>query len=77
MAFAPTRYWIAAATAAGIKIYDLRTRALREVLILDDFEGKEPTPISLTWSADGQILFAGYTDHVIRAWQVMTTQRSA
>lgn len=76
LAFAPTRYWIAAATTAGVKIYDLRTRNLREVLVLEDYEGKEPTPISLVWSADGQILFAGYTDHAIRAWQVMTTQRS-
>jgi len=26
--------------------------------------------ISLTWSPDGQTLFAGYTDNLIRVWQV-------
>ena len=25
---------------------------------------------SLAWSADGQTLFAGYTDNLIRVWQV-------
>lgn len=29
-----------------------------------------PQCISLTWSADGQTLYAGYTDNVIRVWQV-------
>lgn len=34
--------------------------------------GKAPAAdcISLAWSADGQTLFAGYTDNVIRVWQV-------
>jgi guanine nucleotide-binding protein subunit beta-2-like 1 protein len=26
----------------------------------------------LAWSADGQTLFAGYTDNLIRAWGVMS-----
>ena len=29
-----------------------------------------PDCVSLAWSADGQTLFAGYTDNVIRVWQV-------
>jgi len=34
--------------------------------------GKAPPAqcISLAWSADGQTLFAGYTDNLIRVWQV-------
>ena len=35
--------------------------------------GARATPaecLSLAWSADGQTLFAGYTDNVIRVWQV-------
>ncbi|KAG0211558.1 cross-pathway control WD-repeat protein cpc2, partial [Mortierella sp. GBA43] len=29
-----------------------------------------PQAISLAWSADGQTLFAGYTDNVVRVWTV-------
>ncbi len=29
-----------------------------------------PQCISLAWSPDGQTLYAGYTDNVIRVWQV-------
>ena len=29
-----------------------------------------PQVTSLAWSADGQTLFAGYTDNLIRVWQV-------
>jgi guanine nucleotide-binding protein subunit beta-2-like 1 protein len=30
----------------------------------------QPYCTSLAWSADGQTLFSGYTDHIIRAWSV-------
>ncbi|EJW83995.1 activated protein kinase C, partial [Wuchereria bancrofti] len=33
-----------------------------------------PQCISLAWSADGQTLYAGYTDNVIRIWQVSVAQ---
>ncbi|MCP9265856.1 Guanine nucleotide-binding protein subunit beta-2-like 1 [Dirofilaria immitis] len=33
-----------------------------------------PQCISLAWSADGQTLYAGYTDNVIRVWQVSVAQ---
>uniref|UniRef100_UPI004072FDBA Receptor of activated protein C kinase 1 n=1 Tax=Mus musculus TaxID=10090 RepID=UPI004072FDBA len=29
-----------------------------------------PSCTSLAWSADGQTLFAGYTDNLVRVWQV-------
>ena len=32
--------------------------------------------ISLAWSADGNTLFAGYTDNMIRAWQVTAGQNT-
>ncbi|KAK5104009.1 cross-pathway control WD-repeat protein cpc2, partial [Cryomyces antarcticus] len=41
-------------------------------------KSREPECISLAWSADGQTLFAGYTDNKklmmskIRAWGVMS-----
>lgn len=71
LAFSPSRYWLAAATASGIKIYDLQSHALREELHIETPTGKEPVPVSVTWSPDGQVLFAGYTDGVVRVWQVM------
>lgn len=33
-------------------------------------KSEPPQCLSLAWSADGQTLFAGYTDNVIRVWQV-------
>ncbi|AMD21790.1 HFL066Cp [Eremothecium sinecaudum] len=75
VAFSPNRYWLTAATADGIKIFDLQQRTVVDDL-KPEFVGyskaQEPYAISLVWSADGQTLFAGYTDNVIRAWQVMT-----
>lgn len=33
--------------------------------------GREPPQcLSLAWSSDGQTLFAGYSDKLIRVWQV-------
>ena len=31
--------------------------------------------LSLAWSADGQTLFAGYSDKLIRVWQVSMAAR--
>jgi len=36
---------------------------------------KAPVCLSLAWSADGQTLFAGYTDKLIRVWQVSMVSR--
>jgi len=74
LVFSPTRYWLCAATQDSIKIWDLESKGL--VAQLDknypDFQAKLPNPaaISLAWSADGTTLFAGYTDNVIRVWEV-------
>ena len=37
-------------------------------------KSRDPECVSLAWSADGQTLFAGYTDNKIRAWGVMARQ---
>ena len=37
--------------------------------------GEPPQCLSIAWSADGQTLFAGYTDNKIRAWQVSMAAR--
>ncbi|KAH6597274.1 hypothetical protein BASA50_004625 [Batrachochytrium salamandrivorans] len=69
LVFSPNRYWLCAATGSGIKIWDLESKS-----VVDDLkaefapQGKKsmvPQCISLAWSADGQTLFAGYTDNVI------------
>jgi len=74
LVFSPNRYWLCAATASCIKIWDLEFKSIVSELRPDFVEvGKrsaEPQCISLAWSADGTILFAGYTDHMIRVWQV-------
>jgi len=74
LVFSPTRYWLCAATQDSIKIWDLESKGL--VAQLDkniaDFQAKtaNPAAISLAWSADGTTLFAGYTDNLIRVWEV-------
>lgn len=71
--FSPNRYWLCAATSSSIKVFDLEKRVLIDELKTQTTseDGKEPEALSLTWSADGQNLFAGYTDNVIRVWQIM------
>ena len=77
LCFSPIRYWLCAATASTIKIWDLESK-----VCVDEFKpeflprGKKALPvqcISLSWSADGQTLFAGYTDNLIRVWHVVAS----
>jgi guanine nucleotide-binding protein subunit beta-2-like 1 protein len=74
LVFSPNRYWLVAATAAGIKIWDLEAKTVVDELkvTLENVGAGNvsPQPISLAWSADGQTLFAGYTDNQIRVWTV-------
>jgi len=74
LVFSPTRYWLCAATAAGIIIWDLENKSIVCELTKSypDFQAKskDPQPVSLCWSADGLTLFAGYTDNVVRVWEV-------
>jgi len=75
LVFSPTRYWLCAATQSSIKIWDLESKSLVADLNKNypEFQAKvkEPACISLAWSADGTTLFAGYTDNVIRVWEVI------
>jgi len=76
LVFSPIRYWLCAATASDIKIWDLESKAIVSTLRPDLKQPKHPRKcvpiqcISLAWSGDGCTLFAGYTDSVIRVWQV-------
>merc|ERR1719316_2462464 len=63
LAFSPKNYWLVAATDTSIKIWDLENKN-----ILDELQSSAPPKngipwcVSLSWSADGNILFAGSTD---------------
>lgn len=76
LCFSPNRYWLCAATAKAIKIWDLESKSVVDELVPEWNEegegrkGARPQCISLAWSADGQTLFSGYTDNDIRVWAV-------
>jgi len=74
LCFSPNRYWLCAATASTIKIWDLESKVCVDELTPNfGQQGKKTVPIqciSLAWSADGTTLFAGYTDNQIRVWVV-------
>ncbi|VDK77768.1 unnamed protein product [Litomosoides sigmodontis] len=77
LAFSPNRYWLCAAVGPVVKIWDLEDKKPVDELKLDVMGGAKSAPpqcISLAWSADGQTLYAGYTDNVIRVWQVSVAQ---
>jgi len=76
LVFSPIRYWLCAATASAIKIWDLESKVCVDALTVDVKQSKKAVPIqciSLAWSADGTTLFAGYTDNVIRVWAVQSS----
>jgi len=74
LVFSPIRYWLCAATASSIKIWDLESKRCVDELKPDFPEAsKKSVPIqciSLAWSSDGATLFAGYTDNLVRVWVV-------
>merc|ERR1711957_1062319 len=82
LCFSPNRYWLCAGTDNGIRIWDLEGKGIVDELKLElpvrDPKSKAlPTScISLAWSSDGNTLFAGYTDTMIRAWQVTAGQNT-
>ena len=75
LVFSPNRYWLCAATASCIKIFDLESKSIVDEL-KPEFPGlgknaQEPQCLSLAWSADGQTLSAGYSDDIVRVYSVI------
>jgi len=75
LCFSPKKYWLCAATASLIKIWDLESKVCVDELKPDNLkeQGKKAVPIqciSLAWSDDGSTLYAGYTDNTIRVWSL-------
>lgn len=79
LAFSPNRYWLCAAIGPTVRIWDLEDKKALEDLKADVLSGTKstvpPQCTSLAWSQDGQTLFAGYTDNVIRVWQVSIARK--
>lgn len=87
LCFSPSRYWLCAATDTNIVVWHLETK---EVIKICDstvpyFFPKEkdkkrkviPSCLSLAWSGDGTTLFAGYSDNLIRGWNVVDSVERA
>merc|ERR1712227_698854 len=69
LCFSPNRYWLCAAAGPVIKIWDLEQKTIVEEL-KPEVMGQPPQCISICWSSDGQTLFPGYTDGLIRVWSL-------
>ncbi|GAA5876744.1 hypothetical protein JCM8547_002035 [Rhodosporidiobolus lusitaniae] len=74
LVFSPNRYWLCAATASSIKIFDLESKSIVDE-ITPEFpatkNGTIPAATSLAWDASGSTLFVGYTDNVVRVYGVV------
>lgn len=74
LVFSPNRYWLCAATQSSIKMWDLESKNpvcdLRPDFPPVGKKAQLPYAVSLAWSADGNTLFAGYTDGNVRVWTV-------
>ena len=69
---------VSGSTDLTIKVWDLESKNLVEDLrpeVPGTARAEPPQCTSLAWSADGQTLFAGYTDNLIRVWQVVQMAR--
>jgi len=78
LAFSPNRFWLCAATQNSIRIWDLQSHSVVTELSNNHTSfnatptksGRPPACLSLAWSLDGTTLYAGYTDNLIRVWEV-------
>jgi len=71
LVFSPNRYWLSVAAGRRIKIFDLENRKVAASLPPEkESDAGLPEVLCLAWSHDGSILYAGYTDNLIRAYQV-------
>ncbi|CAG0920261.1 unnamed protein product [Notodromas monacha] len=70
LCFSPNRYWLCVAAGPVIRIWDLEAKKIAHELKLDVISGSKNVPspecLSLSWASDGQTLFAGYSDNLIR-----------
>ena len=69
--FSPVEFWIATAGNDAIKVFDLKTKEL-VAEVPNKFESKinALNCLSLAFSPDGSVLYAGYNDGIIRVFAV-------
>ncbi|KHN44614.1 Guanine nucleotide-binding protein subunit beta-like protein [Glycine soja] len=85
--FSPNRYWMCIATDESVRVWDLESNSIIKDLNVngnnDHYNyingGTEITAnnkdiycTSMNWDADGNTLFCGYTDGLIRIWEVIS-----
>lgn len=71
LAFSPNRYWLCAGTDKGIVIIDLESKSvIDEIVPPSKYKSPLPWIVSLTWSADGNTLFAGSSDGNIYVYDI-------
>jgi len=71
LSFSPKNYWLVAATDTSIKVWDLENKnVLDELASTNPPKSGIPWCVSLSWSADGNTLFAGSTDGNIYVYEV-------
>lgn len=71
LAFSPKNYWLVAATDTSIKVWDLESKTvLDELSAINPPKNGIPWCVSLAWSADGNMLFAGSTDGNIYIYEI-------
>jgi guanine nucleotide-binding protein subunit beta-2-like 1 protein len=72
LTFSPIRYWLSVAAGNKITVFNLENHEIVTELIplLEDGVPAKTEATCLAWSADGNILYAGFDDGVIRVWQV-------
>lgn len=76
VAFSPASYTLAVATTKEIILYNLDTKE-KMAVAAPEFPPRSkkatiPSCTCLAWSMDGATLFTGYTDNVVRVWEVKT-----
>lgn len=72
LVFSPNRYWLCGGAGSSIKIWDLESKEVIHELVDETVQGSNaPECLSLAWSSDGQTLFAGYSDSIIRVWRII------
>jgi len=86
VAFNPIKQWIAAASDNGVHIFDLNNESDEAIakLIVEKPRKKKETKLraesyactSLCWSTNGRKLFAGFTDNIIRVYDVNIDERA-
>ena len=80
IAACPSQAWICAATYEGIAVWDIQAKAQID-LVQPNFKplgkreaGRTPDCTCLAWAADGSVMYSGYNDGSIRAWEVKAAQ---